>query len=1045
MRNAFVSAVILAACAAGQTASLKPVELKCEYRKNPAGIDIVEPRLSWQLAAVQAQARNLKQSAWRVVASATREEAAAGRGDLWDSGKVDSGQSVHVVWKGKPLESRRQVYWKVMVWDQAERASVWSEVAGFSMGLLKAEDWQAQWIGREESSVYRSADSPYQMLRMARWVWGGGGEPAKAAPKGTRWFRAGLTVPAGLALYRATAVMAADSSFELTVNGKPAGRGNMARLPEVLDLASHLRTGINTILVKATNSRGNRPAGLVAALEVESRQGETVKMQTGPLWETSESETGPWAPVMDLGPYGMAPWGEGFRGEQSLPARMLRREFTLEAAPKRAVLYVSGLGTSEVYLNGAKAGDAVLSPGLTDYDKRFFYVTHDVTKMLRAGPNAVGAWLGNGRYFAPRLEVPVAMRTFGAPRLRLQLEMEMEGGKTETVVSDMSWKLTTKGPVRSNNEFDGEVYDARAEMPGWSTAEFDDTAWEPVEMVAAPNGVAAAQMAEPLKVTETLRPVKVSAVRPGVWIFDMGQNMVGWCRLKLRGTAGTRVQLRHSETLKPDGNLYLDNLRSARATDIYTLKGGGPEVWEPRFIYHGFRYVEVTGFPGTPAADALEGRVVHDAMAPAGSWESSNDLLNKLHKNIYWGIRGNYRSIPTDCPQRDERQGWLGDRSVVSRSESYLFDVGAFYSKWHTDLVDSQRTTGSIPDVAPAYWTFYNDSVTWPGTFLLVPAMLHTQYGDTRVIAEHYDALKRWVDYMRGFIKDGLMPKDTYGDWCVPPEKPDLIHSQDPARKTDGTLIGTAYFHKMLELMAGYARMTGRTAEAAEYERLAAGMRAAFHKKFYDESKGVYGNGTQTSSILPLAFGMAPAEVREKVFSNLVGRIESESANHVGTGLVGAQWLMRTLSDNGRPDLAYRIATQTTYPGWGYMISKGATTVWELWNGDTADPAMNSGNHVMQIGDLNVWLYEYLAGIRPDPEKAGFERFLVKPQFVDGLNWVKATHRSMYGEIRAAWRREQGSIVLDVTIPPNATALVWAPGKSEPVETGSGSYTFRGK
>jgi alpha-L-rhamnosidase len=548
-------------------------------------------------------------------------------------------------------------------------------------------------------------------------------------------------------------------------------------------------------------------------------------------------------------------------------------------------------------------------------------------------------------------------------------------------------------------------------------------------------------MAEPLRVVETLRPAKITQPRPGAYIFDMGQNMVGWCRLRVSGAKGTRLSLRFAETLRDDGTPYADNLRSARANDLYTLKGGGIEVWEPRFTYHGFRYVEVIGYPGKPGLDALEGRVVHDAMAPTADFSSSDALLNQIHHNIFWGVRGNYRSIPTDCPQRDERQGWLGDRSMVSRTESYLFDVAAFYTKWIGDLLDAQRPDGSIPDVVPNYWMLYNDDVTWPSTFLFLPGMLYEQYGDRRIVERAYPGMKKWVEHMRGYLKDGLMPKDTYGDWCVPPESPKLIHSQDPARRTDGTFIGTAYYYQLLRLMARYARLTGNAADAADYEALSGAVRAALQKAYFKPDQGIYSNGTQTSSVLPLAFGMAGEADRRRVFENLTRKIEQESKGHIGVGLVGAQWLMRTLSDNGRPDVALQIATQKTYPGWGYMVSQGATTIWELWNGDTADPAMNSGNHVMQIGDLGVWLYEYLAGIRSDPEQPGFKHILIRPYPLGNLTFVKASHQSMYGLIRSSWRREQGRFTLEVTIPPNSAATVYMPDAAVH-EVGSGTYSF---
>lgn len=437
--------------------------------------------------------------------------------------------------------------------------------------------------------------------------------------------------------------------------------------------------------------------------------------------------------------------------------------------------------------------------------------------------------------------------------------------------------------------------------------------------------------------------------------------------------------------------------------------------------------MEVKGYPGVPTLASLEGRVVHDAMAETASFSSSDQMLNQIHHNVFWGVRGNYRSIPTDCPQRDERQGWLGDRSVVSRSESYLFNVAAFYTKWERDIADSQSQQGSIPDVSPNYWPIYPDDVTWPSTFIQVPAMLYDQYSDLRVIQENYAPMKRWIDYMRGFLKDGLLPKDRYGDWCVPPEDPKLIHSKDPARQTDGALLATAYFYWMNREMARFARLIGKEPDATGLEGTAEEVKLAFNKAYFHSDSGTYGNDTQTANILPLAFHMVPDPDRGRVFNSLVDNIETKSNGHVATGLVGVQWLMRTLSENGRADIALQIATQPTYPGWGYMVTRGATTVWELWNGDTADPAMNSGNHVMQMGDLGLWMYQDLAGIRPDPENPAFKHILIHPQPVKKLSFVKASHQSPYGLISSFWKRENDRLNLNITIPANTTATVWVP------------------
>ena len=1051
----FISTATLAlGSARAEEPSIRPATLRCEYRVNPLGIDEQEPRLSWLLLPAKPGVRGLKQTAYRIEAASSEANVRAGKADLWNSGKVDSGESAQITYGGKPLASREQVFWRVQVWDQDAHLSQWSDIAHWSMGLLSAQDWKAKWIGMDESPDYENPDSVFQHLKSAHWI-----SSQSAAAGKPLYFRAAFSAPAGRKVRRAFVLMGADARYEFFLNGHSLIRGENVRMPDFLDITPRVKGGENAIAVRVVGppepppgnfvaKREKRPPALIGAIRVEFEKGEPLTFATSLSWKTADQESqdwqmpafndSGWTRVQDIGAYGIAPWRNvGFIEERALAARMARKEFTVHAGLKRATAYVAGLGLSELYLNGRKVGNQVLSPGLTDYSKRVLYVTYDVTSDLAQGRNAAGLMLGNGRFWAPRSHAGIPAGSYGYPKSLCQIELELADGSREVVATDGDWKLTRDGPIRANNEYDGETYDARREKAGWAKSGFDDSRWEAAHLVESPRGRLVAQMAEPIRVVESIKPIKVSEPEHGVYVFDMGQNMVGWCRLKVSGPKGTEVWLRHAETLNPDGTLYLDNLRSARALDQYVLKGAGQEIWEPRFTYHGFRYVEVRGYPGKPALDAIEGRVVHDDMTQIADFKSSNELLNQLHHNIVWGVRGNYRSIPTDCPQRDERQGWLGDRSMVSRSESYLFDIAAFYTKWDHDLQDSQNDAGVIPDVSPAYWRLYTDDVTWPSTFILVPGMLFDQYGDQRVITRSYPAMKKWVDHMRDSIHDGLLSKDTYGDWCVPPENPKLIHSQDPARQTDRTLIATAYFQYLLRLMARYANIAGHEQDAADYTALAGRMQAAFERKFYQPDNATYGNGSQTSDLLPLALGITPDDIRPRVVASLTRKIEQESNGHIGVGLIGAQWLMRTLSDNGEPDLAYQIATQKDYPGWGYMVEKGATTVWELWNGDTADPAMNSGNHVMQIGDLGIWLYAYLGGIRPDPREPGFRRTIVHPVIPTGLQFVHASHQSMHGKIVSDWKRNGEQFSLNVTIPPNTTGIVYVPSRGgEVTESG---------
>lgn len=1027
--------------------------LHCEYLKDPLSIDETAPRLSWELRSNQ---RGQKQTAYQILVASSQENLSNHNGDLWDTGKVNSDSSVHVVYQGKPLQSTMRCVWKVRIWDAQGDVSAWSQPASWGMGLLKPSDWKGEWIGWDHKDPAPKTESNDD-IKSAKWIWLYK-DAAQAAPCESVYFRRIVNVEQDIA--SASILVTADNSFKLWVNAEIAGSGtNFSQFYEV-DLNGRLRKGKNVIAVEAMNDGTSpNPAGMVAVLRIKYSDGSEESITTDEEWKSTNAsgadwtkanfDDSTWKRAVIAANFGEVPWGQvGLRNEakdRRLSARYLRREFNLGKKVKRAVVYGSGLGLSEYYLNGGKLGDHVLSPGLTDYDKRVLYVAYDVTDQLNQGENALGAILGNGRYYAPRLTVPTETRTYGFPKLLLQMEIEYQDGSKETVVSDSKWTLTTDGPIIANNEYDGDEYDARKEMPGWSKPGFDDSSWKKVESVKGPSGELRAEMIEPIRVTETIKPVSVSELSDGIYIFDMGQNMVGWCRLKVKGPKGTQVSLRHAETLKPDGSLYLDNLRSAKVTDTYTLKGVGEEVYEPCFTYHGFRYVEVTGYPGEPGLDDIEGRVVHDDVETAGEFACSNPILNQIAENIRWGVRGNYRSLPTDCPQRDERQGWLGDRAAESKGETYLFNVAQLYRKWMGDMNEAQKDNGSVPSVAPNFWPMYPNDVTWPSCFIITPSSLLAQYDDVRVLEERYDGMKRWIGFMSQYLKDGIMPRDTYGDWCVPPEKPELIHSQDPARQTAKAVLGTSYFFYDLKLMQWYAETLGLEQDAEDFGNLADRICDAFNKKFYNKEEGCYDNGSQTSYVLPLAFGMVPKDQEERVFNHLVKKIEDETNSHIGTGLIGGQWLMRTLSDHGRSDLAYTIATQTAYPSWGYMVEHNATTVWELWNGDTADPAMNSGNHVMLVGDLYIWMNEYLAGIQADPKAPGFKHIIMKPRIDNNLTFCKGTYHSIHGEIVSDWEKENGEFVWKIKVPVNATAEVSVPANDVATVMESGVEASKAK
>ena len=749
-------------------------------------------------------------------------------------------------------------------------------------------------------------------------------------------------------------------------------------------------------------------------------------------------------------------------GHTRVAARYLRKEFALKGEVKEARLYLSGMGVYSAYLNGTEiAPEELLKPTLSWYSKRVYFNTYEVTSQLQSGDNAIGIILEGGRYTTvrysaenPNWDGTENVFGFGTPRLLLQLEVTYKNGQKETIVSDETWKITNRGPIRTANEWDGETYDENYDLGEWNQPNYDATAWLDAELVEAPEGQLSAQPNPNIKVQEVLKPVALFQ-KGDKWYLDMGQNMVGVLDMTVRGQqAGDTITLRFAELLNDDSTLYVANLRGAECTDRYIVTNNSqlstdskPSTlnsqlhWHPMFVYHGFRYVEISGLRETPTLDDFKGLVFYDEMPVTGSFECSDEIINAVYRNAYWGIRGNYRSMPTDCPQRDERMGWTGDHTTGSFGESYVFGNHQLYSKWLTDAEDSQKENGSVANVIPPYWRGYTDNMTWPGAFVTVADMLYTRFGDRQPIETHYDAMKKWMLHMKeNYMKGGIMTKDTYGDWCMPPESLELIHSNDPTRITEASVISTPFYCYLSGKMAKFAELLGKTDDAAFFNQEITTSTVAFNDKYFNRVTGVYANNTVTANILPLWFGMVPKGLEDKVLESIVDKTMNECGGHVSTGVVGIQQLMRTLTEYGRGDLALKIASNDTYPSWGYMVRNGATTIWELWNGNTADPAMNSGNHVMLLGDLIIWEYEYLGGIRA--LEPGYSKIQLKPYLIEGLDFVNCAYESVSGRIESCWKREGNRFEWDFTIPANTTAEVCLPtANGYEVKTfGSGRY-----
>lgn len=1024
-------------------ASVLPTDLRCEYLVDPLGIDIVQPRLSWRLEPTAEDLRGQRQTAYQILVSSSRELLDREEGDRWDTQRVESDQCVHVSYGGHPLAARDECWWKVRIWDEHNNVSAWSEPARWSMGLLTAEDWSgAAWIGWDETS---ETGVPLDDLKAAQWLWYPEGRPAHDAPIGTRFFRRILTLPGDRQVVRAIAFFAGDDQCVFIVNGAQVGIGRGHPQAIGVDLTGHLRAGDNQLAVAATNMHSdvpNNPGGWIGAVRVEFDQGEPLIIKSDRQWRATRQEhdgwdqrgfdDSDWVAAMELGQAGIAPWGipwgdRWYSEHRRLPARYLRREYDALEGKRlsKATAYICGLGFFDLHVNGQLMGDSLMQPALTGYDQRCLYVTFDITSAMREGRNAVGVVLSNGRFFAPRSQTPVPMHTYGYPKMVAQLHCQYEDGSEQLIVSDPSWKLTTDGPIRSSNEFDGEEYDARQEMPSWSAPGFDDTNWQSAQRVEPPGGQLESQMVEPIRVTEVLQPVQVLQPKPGVWMVDFGQAFYGVVQLRVSGAAGTRVSIRTSFNVLPDGTLNFINDRSALNTDIYTLRGEGEEIWHPRFRGNATRWAQVEGFPGTPTKENFAGLVTHTDHEAVGQFTCSHPIVTRAYENARWGTRLQNRSVPME-PDRDERMPWSGHPAKTSESEGWVFHVARFYDHFLHNYRVHQGSDGSLQEILPPYWTFNSKDIVWPSVATIIPDWYYNFYGDDQLLRVNYDMMKRFVLYheQHNLRANDTLDFCTYGDWV---DAASIGANSRNAGATSRPLIGSAYFYHNCRIVQRAARLLGHVDDEQYFGQLAQRVREGFQRRFFDTTTSSYESATQCSAVLPLAFGIVPETHRDGVVRNLIEDITVAHNGHTSVGLIGMQWQMQVLTNIGHPEVAYQIATQTTQPSWGYMITHGATTSWERWDTDTQDGGMNGESQKILSGNYEAWCYQTLAGINYDPQQPGFKHVILRPCPVGDLTFVEASHKCLYGPIRSHWQRTGEAFEWRITVPPNTTATVCVP------------------
>lgn len=874
--------------------------LRCEYLKNPLGLGVKAPRLSWELLA---ERRGCRQTAYQLQVAESSENLKAGSELLWDSGKVESDESIHRVYGGPELRSRQRGFWRVRVWDEYEMPSEWSDAAFWEMGLLETSDWRAAWI-----------------------------EPG---------------------------------------------------------------------------------------------------------------------------------WDEN--PEEQNPAPFLRGAFEVDGEVASARLYATAHGVYELTLNGRAADDRVFAPGFTSYGKRLEYQTYDVTDLLRQGENAVGVVLGDG-WFRGKVSVSSVRNLYGSRlALLLQLHLTYADGREQVVCSEDGLRSST-GPILMSDMKDGEAYDARLEQEGWDEPGFDASGWHGVRVVGLPKEHLVAASAPPVRRREEFRPVEILHTPNGETVVDMGQNFAGRLRLRVRGPRGTRISLQHGETLDGEGNFTMENLKFLRneppaQTVSYTLKGTGEEVYEPHFTFHGFRYVRVEGFPGTSTEENFTGVALYSDLEEIGDFECSNPLINRLQKNILWSQKSNFLEIPTDCPQR-ERAGWTGDAQLFARTGSFNLQTAPFFVRWLKDLEADQRPDGKVtnlvPDTfpkgedgSPGFFGRLDGSAGWGDAAAIVPWTLYERYGDLGALEQQYESMRAWVEYEISRAREHhwtrrLQPAhhrdravrerrkylwDTnyhWGEWLEPGKSlagilGDILHGLILSRP----LVASAYLSHSVEIMARTARLLGKEADAERYEDLHTKIKRAYAGEFIGPD-GSMQPDRQASYVRALAFDLVPEELRPAVVERLVALVRA-NGDHLGTGFLSTPFLCHVLADNGYLDVAYDLLEQTTRPSWLYAVTRGATTIWELWDGVKEDGSVGGSLNHYAYGAVGSFLYEVVAGIAPDPEHPGYKHFVIHPRPGGSLTHARASHRSPYGEISVSWKLENGRMSLEIGVPPNTTAMVRLP------------------
>jgi hypothetical protein len=1010
----------LFALAASLTAGITPTHLQCEYQTDPLAIDQRNPVLGWQLIADRPAEI---QTAYRILVASSAELLEQNRADLWDSKKVFSSKQSHIPYEGVPLKTLQACYWKVIVYGRDGISSKNNPCAKWTMGILNPEDWNASFIELPAPQVGKGL----------KWIWYPG---ELFAPPGDIYFRKCFSITE--TPRSATFYLSADNHFELFINGHNAGDGNTYTRFIELDILPFLKLGKNQLAIKATNiGTQNNEAGLIGQLNIQTIEGSCVQIPIDTTWSVSNkefngwekdgfTENNEWTTPTVRGEYGCKPWGKISTDNSCMP--IFRKEFFVGKKIQRALVHICGLGQYELSLNGTKVGDSVLDPGWTDYKDTCLYSTYDITDQLVHGKNAIGVMLGNGMYNVRGGRYIKFLGSYGLPKLICRIQIDYANGTSQTIGTDNSWQVAP-GPITFSCTYGGEDYDARLEIPEWNTILCKSDKWQPASATTGPGGILRSQYAPPIKVMHTFTPIAITEPKPGTFVIDLGQNFSGFPQISAIGQKGQTIRLWPGEVLNEDGTVC----QKQSGTPFYYEYTFGSEptkeiTWAPRFTYYGFRYIQIEGAKGVESissSDSLPyikdiiGNFTYASAEKSGSFSCSNELINRIDRLIRMAIYSNFQSVFTDCPHR-EKLGWLEQCHLMANGLIFNLDLMRHYSKMMRDCSEAQLDNGLIPEIAPEYTVFspdFRDSPEWCSAFILVPWYVYLQYGDTRLAEQYYDAMKKYVHYLKSRKDKNGMISHGLGDWCDVGPGPSGY-----TQLTSKEITATGVYYQDLIAMILFSKLFNKQSDIQEFTEESESVKKLFNQRLFHSDKGYYDRNSQTANALPLVVGLANNADKQSILTNLVSVGVRGATNTITAGDVGFSYLVKALTDANESEVLFDLVTQTNGPGYAYMLSEGCTSLHESWKVERG----LSFNHFM-LGHAEEWFYRGIGGITPSEQAPGYAKFTLCPQIAGDLTSANVTYQSIRGEIKSQWQIKDGYFNYNVTIPVNSEAIVLLP------------------